>query len=115
MDGWTIGIGMPDAPLQWPRVEQRGRPEAVIELPLGPLWDAAATFRAMRHRRPVVNGVSGYDPPFYAPLQDGLNSYEPSVLTALASFGAIDLVVNGDADPDGAWARSHHRWRGSRS
>jgi len=105
VDGWTIGIGMPDAPRQWPRVEQRGRPEAVIELPLGPLWDAAATFRAMRHRRPVVNGVSGYDPPFYAPLQDGLNSYEPSALTALASFGAIDIVVNGDADPDGAWAR----------
>ena len=105
LDGWTIGIEMPDAPQQWPRVEQRGRREAVIELPLGPLWDAAGTFRAMRHRRPVVNGVSGYDPPFYAPLQDGLNSYEPSVLTSLASFGPIDIVVNGDADPEGAWAR----------
>jgi hypothetical protein len=105
LDGWTIGIGMPDAPPLWPKVEPRGRPEAVIELPLGPLWDAAGTYRAVRHRRPVVNGVSGYDPPFYAPLQDGLNSYEPSVLTALASFGGIDIVVDGDADPDGAWAR----------
>jgi hypothetical protein len=105
LDGWTIGIAMPDAPPQWPRVERRDRPEAVIELPLGPEWDAAGTFRAVRHRRRVVNGVSGYDPPFYAPLQDGLNRYEPSVLTALASFGPIDIVVNGDADPDGAWAR----------
>ena len=105
LDGWTIGINMPDAPPQWPKVERRDRADAVIELPLGPSWDAAATFRAMRHRRPVVNGVSGYDPPFYAPLQDGLNSYQPSILTALASFGAIEVVVNGDADPDGAWAR----------
>jgi hypothetical protein len=105
LDGWTIGIAMPDAPPHWPRVERRDRPEAVIELPLGPEWDAAGTFRAVRHRRRVVNGVSGYDPPFYAPLQDGLNRYEPSVLTALASFGPIDIVVNGEADPDGAWAR----------
>jgi F5/8 type C domain-containing protein len=105
LDGWTVGIGMPDAPPQWPKVERRDRTEAVIELPLGPSWDAAATFRAVRHRRRVVNGVSGYDPQFYAPLQDGLNSYEPSVLTSLASFGAIDIVVNGEADPDGAWAR----------
>jgi len=96
---------MPDAPAHWPKVERRDRTEAIIELPLGPSWDAAATFRAVRHRRPVVNGVSGYDPPFYSPLQDGLNSYEPSVLTALASFGSLDIVVNGDADLDGAWAR----------
>lgn len=105
VDGWTTGIGMPDAPPHWPKVERRDRAEAVIELPLGPSWDAAATFRAMRHRRPVVNGVSGYDPPFYSPLQFGLNSYEPSILTALSSFGALDIVVNADADPDGAWAR----------
>ena len=105
LDGWTIGIAMPDAPPHWPRVETRGRPEAVIELPLGPEWDAAGTFRALRHRRRVVNGVSGYDPPFYSTLQDGLNRFEPSVLPALASFGPLDIVVNGEADPDGAWAR----------
>jgi hypothetical protein len=105
LDGWTRGIGMPEAPAQWPRVEPRGRTEAVLELPLGPSWDAAATFRAMRHRRPVVNGVSGYDPPHYAPLQDGLNAHDPSVLVALSSFGALDIVVNGEEDPDGAWAR----------
>ena len=105
LDGWTRGIGMPDAPSQWPKVERRDRTEAVIELPLGPSWDAAATYRSMRHRRPVVNGVSGYDPPHYAPLQFGLNAYDPAVLVALSSFGPIDVVVNGDADPDGAWDR----------
>jgi F5/8 type C domain len=105
LDGWTRGLDMPNAPVQWPKVERRDRVEAVIELPLGPSWDAAATFRAMRHRRPVVNGVSGYDPPHYAPLQDGLNAFEPSVLVALSAFGPLDVVVNGDSDPDGIWAR----------
>jgi F5/8 type C domain len=105
LDGWTRGIVMADAPEQWPRVERRDRTAAVIELPLGPSWDAAATFRSMRHRRPVVNGVSGYDPPHYAPLQDGLNAYDPTVLVALSSFRPIDVIVNGAADPDGAWAR----------
>jgi hypothetical protein len=105
LDGWTGGIGMPNAPEQWPRVERRDQNAAVLELPLGPAWDAAATFRAMRHRRPVVNGVSGYDPPHYLPLQDGLNAHDPSVLVALSSFAPLDVVVNGDADRDGAWAR----------
>ncbi len=105
LDGWTRGIDMIDAPVQWAKVERRDRVEAVLELPLGPPWDAAATFRAMRHRRPVVNGVSGYDPPHYAPLQDGLNSLDRSVLVALSALGSLDIVVNGDSDPDGTWAR----------
>jgi hypothetical protein len=105
IDGWTRGISMVAAPQQWPRVERRDQKGAILELPLGPEWDAAATFRGLRHRRGVVNGVSGYDPPAYAPLQDGLNRFEPSVLMALSSFGPLDIVVNGDADPDGVWAR----------
>jgi hypothetical protein len=105
LDGWTRGIGMPDAPRQWPKVERRDQTAAVIELPLGPEWDAAATFRAMRHRRPVVNGVSGYDPPHYVPLMHGLDDRDPALLVALSSFGALDVVVNGEVDTDGSLAR----------
>ena len=77
----------------------------ILELPLGPEWDAAATYRAIWHRRRTVNGVSGYDPPHYAPLQAGLNARDPTMLSALASLGAIDVVVDGAFDRDGAWAR----------
>ena len=75
LDGWTTGIG-----------DGRGaaavaagwsgaiRLAPILELPLGPAWDAAATFRSMRHRRPVLNGVSGYDPPHYEPLKAGLGT-----------------------------------------
>jgi hypothetical protein len=111
LDGWTNGIGMAAAPQQWPRVEPRadtsggGRARPILELPLGPEWDAAGTYRAMRHRRPVMNGVSGYDPPHYEPLKSGLASYDPQLLLAIASLGELDVVVNGDADRDGAWKR----------
>jgi hypothetical protein len=105
LDGWTRGIPMPPAPVQWPRIELRDRAEPIIELPLGPPWDAAATFRGLRHRRGVVNGVSGYDPPSYAPLQDGLNSHDPEILLALASLRPIEVIVNGAEDPDGSLRR----------
>ncbi len=74
LDGWTNGIGMAEAPKQWPKVERRDQTRPILELPLGPEWDAAGTFRSMRHRRPVMNGVSGYDPPHYEPLKSGLGT-----------------------------------------
>ncbi len=105
LDGWTTGIGMSEAPPQWPRVERRGGTRPILELPLGPAWDAAATFRSMRHRRPVLNGVSGYNPPHYEPLKSGLGTRDPELLLAIASLGAFDVVVNAADDPGGALAR----------
>jgi hypothetical protein len=105
LDGWATHFPMADAPELWPRVERRDSALPILELPLGPEWDAAGTYRAIWHRRRAVNGVSGYDPPHYAPLQAGLNAHDPAMLAALASLGPIDVVVDGAADRDGAWAR----------
>jgi len=104
-DGWVRQFPMAAAPELWPKVERRDQGLPVLELPLGPEWDAAATYRSIWHRRRAVNGVSGYDPPHYAPLQAGLNARDPAMLAALASLGALDVVVDGAADGDGAWAR----------
>ena len=105
MDGWIGALPMATPPEPWPRVERRDQPQPILELPLGPEWDAAATFRSIWHRRRVVNGVSGYDPSFYAPLQFGLNDHDPAMLLALASFGSYDIVVNGAADRNGEWKK----------
>jgi hypothetical protein len=105
LDGWTNGLHMAAAPQQWPRVQRRADARPLLELPLGPDWDAAATFRSMRHRRRVLNGVSGYDPPHYEPLKSGLASHDPALLLAIASLGEFEVVVNGEADPGGVWAR----------
>lgn len=103
-DGWIGGMPMGGAPDHWTRVERRDSPDPLIELPLGPEFDAAATYRAVRHRRRVVNGVSGYDPPHYAWLQRGLNARDPDALLALTSFGPLDVVVDRSADADGSIA-----------
>jgi F5/8 type C domain len=104
-DGWLRELPMADPPRPWPKVERRDQPQPILELPLGPGWDAGGTFRSIWHRRPVVNGVSGYDPPHYAPLQSGLNDHDPAILAAIASLGSFDIVVDGSGDPDRAWAK----------
>jgi F5/8 type C domain len=105
LEGWIRGMGMAIPPQHWPKVERRDASNPILELPFGPSWDAAATFRAVRHRRRVVNGVSGYDPPHYAPLRIGLEGRDPSTLLALASLGPLDVIVNGQEDADGALDR----------
>jgi len=104
LDGWIRPVNMAEAPQIWARVERRDRPRPVIELPLGPEWDAAATYRSIWSRRPVANGVSGYDPPHYAPLMDALEAHDPAILVAMGSLGTFDVVVNGAQDPRGALA-----------
>lgn len=103
-DGWIGEMPTGRAPEHWTRVERRDSPNPLLELPIGPEFDAAATYRAVRHRRRVVNGVSGYDPPHYEWLQRGLNARDPEALLGLTSFGPLDVVVDGSADADGTIA-----------
>lgn len=105
LDGWLSDIPMAAPPERSVAMESAGPASPLLELPLGPDWDAPATFRSIGHRRRVVNGVSGYDPAHYAPLQSGLNDHDPAMLEAIASFGSFDVVVNGAEDPGGEWAR----------
>lgn len=105
LDGWMPAMRMAAAPDTRSVVEPRGRQAPILELPIGPDWDFAATFRAVTHERRVVNGVSGYNPPYYIALVSGLNRRDPAVLQALASVGPYDVVVDGHADQDGAIAR----------
>jgi hypothetical protein len=105
LDGWVRGLPMAEPPRFWETVEPPGGERPLIELPLGPRWDAAATFRSILHRRPVVNGVSGFDPAHYAPLQAGLNDRDPAMIEALASFGSLDVIVDHAEDPNDEWTR----------
>jgi hypothetical protein len=105
LDGWFLGARTADAPAFWPEVEAAGRSEPILELPIGPDWDFTATFRAAAHRRRVLNGVSGYDPPHYHALVTGLQARDPAMLAAIASLGPFDIVVTRAADPDGALQR----------
>ena len=105
VDGWIGPMPMSNAPGMRPRVERRDSKIPVLEMPLGPAYDAAATIRSIWHGRPTFNGVSGYDPSHYAPLQSGLDAHDPTMLAALVSLGPLDVVIDGAEDHDGAWTR----------
>jgi hypothetical protein len=105
LDGWMTSVFTERHPTTWPVLEPAGSTQPILELPLGPNWDAAATYRSIAHRRPVVNGVSGYDPAHYLPLQEGLNDRDPEMLAALASFGSFDIVISENDDQDRGWVR----------
>ena len=105
MDGWLREMPMAVAPEKRLKVERGDYAQPILELPMGPQRDAAATFRSIGHRRGVFNGVSGYDPVHYLPLQEGVADHDPALLMALSSFGAFDVVIDEAGDAQGDWAR----------
>ena len=97
-DGW-IHLPLEAAPLRgpkdWPGVA------AVLELPPGsPRVDFPAMFRSMFHERPIVNGFSGYAPPFYVPLVHAIRDDQLEVLREVAAHGPIGVAI--DRSLDGA-------------
>jgi hypothetical protein len=112
-DGWMRRMPMEAPPPAWAAVEPRGRPEPILELPFFDN-DYAATYRAALHGRRIFNGVSGYNPPHYVALRDGLAQRDPATLRALASFGPFDAVIDRSADPDGSLVEYVARSPGTR-
>ncbi len=104
-EGWLTAMPMDNAVPDWAEVEPSSRTEPLLELPLGPGYDGPPTLRAAIHHRRVMNGVSGYDPPYYVALKAGLAAHDPATRAAITSLGPIDIVVDSSADPDGAYLR----------
>jgi hypothetical protein len=104
-DTWMRAMPLAPAPEPFRALACAGSGEgALLELPLGDTYpDVAAMYRQMSHKRPLVNGYSGYFPPHYAALRFGLTMREPDVLTQLSRHGLTDIVVDRDADREGRW------------
>jgi hypothetical protein len=84
-----------------PRLDLAGvdRGAVVLELPMVDDYsDTAAMLRATENGHALVNGFSGYIPPHYALLQEGLRTFDASVLAALQRFGALLVFVHQRAD-----------------
>jgi hypothetical protein len=78
---------------------------ARLELPVNPAHDAIVLYRASEHRRPVINGYSGYFAPHYWALQYMLEEKDRAILSRLSSLGTIEAIVDHDLDRDGRWRR----------
>jgi hypothetical protein len=84
-DGWIRRLPMADLPPRFASVEatQAG---VVIELPVADVMgDIAALYRSMYHRRPTMNGYSGFVPIHYRVLPIAIEADGPEAFDALAS------------------------------
>jgi hypothetical protein len=98
-DSWTFACPIVTAPSLAELPAGVPVNAAVLELPLGETGaDIAAAYRGIGYGRPVVNGYSGYDPPHYRALKAALEMRDDSVLTTLATFAPLAVIVRQD-DP----------------
>ena len=76
-----------------------------MELPLGDTGDdVAAMYRGMYHRRPVVNGYSGFFPPSYDVCAAGLATRDPQMFDAIAASGPVVVAVDRNATTMARWS-----------
>ena len=111
-DAWMTAMPLAATPVPSTALQCAGAGSGpVVEMPLGDSFsDVAAMYRQMSHRRPIVNGYSGYFPPHYSALRVGFELQDPSLLTLVAAQGDVDVLVNDNLDSRGnlkAYVRSH--------
>ena len=97
-EGWMMTFPVAPVPDVWKPdacAPPRGSDGAVLELPMGGvIEDVGAMYRSISHRRPTINGYSGYFPPHYAALHIGLGVRDPDMLARLAQHGARYVMID---------------------
>lgn len=84
-DGWVAPLALHAPPRNLDVPESVAPDEPIIELPIGTYEDAAAMYRAISHRHPLVNGLSGYEPAHYIVLREALRDGDVAALVPLAA------------------------------
>jgi hypothetical protein len=104
LDGFMkpIGVSIPPGQVALPEV-----PGAIVlELPPDDATvNVGSMFRSISHRRPLINGYSGYVPPHYAILGQSLRRGDPSGIVELARRGTLLIIIAERHDPDGSFRR----------
>jgi hypothetical protein len=98
-DGWirplpTVSVPSPLPAKPLAEIEPAA---ALLELPLGPARDATALYSSVFHRRPLVNGYSGFFPRHYLALRSGLETGDAEVLRVLRRRRPLLVLLDGQA------------------
>jgi hypothetical protein len=91
LDGWARVHVEPPPPSgpAWPDAVA-----AVVEVPPGGQHDFDAIYRSLLHGRPIVNGYSGFYPPFYLPFVSAINDRQFSALQEVSRGRLLGITVN---------------------
>ena len=100
VESWPQPLPVIPAPAMRPA---HTRAVARLELPVTSGHDLITIFRAIGHRRPLINGYSGYFAPHYWAMQHLLSIHDPTVFTYLRSLGALEVVIDHDQEGAAAW------------
>jgi hypothetical protein len=103
LEGWVPNLTAAPIPAS---VDLAGldRHVPVLELPAGELYgETAAMLRATGHGHPIMNGYSGYLPPYYDLMAEGFRTFDSSVLPAIQQLGPLIVLVDVARDPDGRY------------
>jgi hypothetical protein len=96
-EGWFVGPAMrtPSAlPLYIPPGAQ------VLDLPISAGYgNADAQYLAVRGGYRVVNGYSGYAPPYFGPLRNALADHRPEAFVPFRQRAALYIVARPDLEP----------------
>ncbi len=105
-DGWIEALPLVPLPERSALLEEIDVGTApILELPMSGYLDAVALYRATFHRRPLVNGFSGHEPPHHIALRLSLERGDGSVLAALTEQEPLAVVINRHRDPGSSWER----------
>lgn len=97
-EGFVLEMGVAKIP---PSVDFAGldRGSVLLELPMSDEYtDTAAMLRATQSGHVLVNGFSGYTPPHYNLMKEGLALFDESVLRALQQYGPLLVFVHEERD-----------------
>jgi hypothetical protein len=101
-DGWIRHFPVAPLPEAVAAEDKAADFDAVLEMPLGSV-DPAAMYRATLHRRPLINGTSGYLPPHYEAMAAAIRDKDDAVLDAVGSVGRVFVSLDTRLDADRFW------------
>lgn len=111
-ESWIKPLPLWERPHDWD-IQAAEIPGAMLVLPIINEWnEVGSMYTAMAHGRPLVNGYSGFFPPWYRTLKEVLNDQDPEVLDELALAGVTQIAIVLRSDRGGAW-RDYVLTRGS--